>query len=142
MTPGTLALALPQAFYIPLAELPHWAQTHPEYSAHQVGDFAALQTWMGSCMGYRVLCMHACTDSSMHGQLQCVAWFAAPPGIGEETGLQPALPSTMDGQLQWGYAVRLGARRVHAPNTLLLLSHPQHPAAALCHRRLFGRCWR
>lgn len=25
-----------KAFYIPLTELPHWAQTHPEYSAHQV----------------------------------------------------------------------------------------------------------
>lgn len=26
----------PQAFYIPLTELPHWAQTHPEYSPQQV----------------------------------------------------------------------------------------------------------
>lgn len=33
-------LSTPQAFYIPLTELPHWAQTHPEYSTQQVGGQA------------------------------------------------------------------------------------------------------
>lgn len=35
---GTLRLvdSYVKAFYIPLSELPHWAQTHPEYSAQQV----------------------------------------------------------------------------------------------------------